>query len=361
MENYSTNVGEKFASNVITVFYETAVAPMITNDEYEGTIKGGGADRLNILSLSESQGLQDYDGTDLTLGDATESEGTFLVDQKKAYYFGIKSWDKFKSYVQDPESDLITQKAGELQEAVDAFVLGFYVDVASGNRVGTDYTTGTVTVTVTTGAVTGSGTTFTADMVGKGFKAAGHTSWYRIKTYTSGTAIVIEDDSDDETSAYTGGAIGAGAAYVIEADTAITLSATNTYETIVELRTKLNQSKTPKANRFLVVNSDVSAWLLKSDEFTHSTTRGDEVIANGEIGKVAGFTVYENEEVAGDSTTGFWPLAGHKSAIVFAMAFTETGTEDLLANFGKAYKGLNCYGGKVVDRRRTALASMFVK
>lgn len=361
MVNYSTNVGEHFASNVIEVFFETAVTPMITNDEYEGEIKGGGADRLNILSLSESEGLQDYTGADLTLGDAQESEGVLIVDQLKSYYFGIKSWDKFKSYVQDPESDLIQQKAGELQEAVDTFVLGFYTDVASGNRVGTDYTTGTVAVAVTTGVVTGTGTTFTSGMVGKGFKATGHTSWYRIKTFTSTTEIVIEDDKDDETSAYTGGAISAGASYVIEADTAITLSATNTYETIVELRTKLNQSKTPKSNRWLVVNSDVAAWLLKSDEFTHSTTRGDEVIANGEIGKVAGFTVYENEEVAGDSTTGFWCLAGHKSAIVFAMAFTETGVEDLIGNFGKAYKGLSTYGGKVVDRRRKALASMFVK
>lgn len=361
MADFSTNVGEHFASNVIAVFFETAVAPMITNDEYEGQIKGGGADRLNILSLSESEGLQSYTGATLTLGDATESEGTFIADQKKAYYFGIQSWDKFKSYVQDPESDLITQKAGELQEAVDTFVLAFYTDVASGNRVGTNYTTGTVEVTVTTGAVAGSSTVFVAGMVGKGFKATGHTSWYRIKTFTSTTVIVIEDDSDDETSAYTGGAISAGATYVIEANTAITLSASNTYETIVSLRTKLNQSKTPKANRWLVVNSDVSAWLLKSDEFTHSTTRGDEVIANGEIGKVAGFMVYENEEVAGSSTTGFWCLAGHKSAIVFAMAFTETGVEDLIGNFGKAYKGLNCYGGKVVDRRRKALATMFVK
>ncbi len=361
MDAYSAHAGEKFAQSVISVFFETAVAPMITNDKYEGTIKGGGADRLNVLSFSESQGLQDYDGSDLTLGAVLESEGTLIVDQKKAYYFGFKSWDEFKSYAENPKSDLIKQKTGELQEAVDAFILGFYTDVASGNRVGTDYATGTVEVTTSTGAVTGSGTTFVAGMVGKGFKAAGMTEWYRIKTFTSTTAIVIEDDKDDETSAYTGGAIAAGAAYVIEANTAITLSATNTYESIVALRTKLNKTKTPKADRWLVINSDVAAWVLKSDEFTHSTTRGDELIANGEIGTIAGFTVYENEEVAGDSTTGFWCLAGHKSAITFAMAFTKTGTEELQANFGDAYKGLNCHGGKVVDRRRTALASMFVK
>jgi hypothetical protein len=361
MENYSTNVGEKFAASLIQVFYEEAVAPMIGNTEYEGTITGGGADRLNILSVSEDQGLQNYTGADLTLGGVKESEATLVVDQKKAYYFAIKSWDKFKSYAEDPKSDLIQQKAGELVEAIDAFVLGLYGDVAAGNRIGTNYTTGTVTVDVTTGAVTGSGTTFTAAMVGKGFKALGHTAWYRVKTYTSATAIVIEDDSDDLASAYTGGAIGAGATYVVQANTAVTVDKTTIYSYIVDLKTKLNATKTPKTNRWLVVNSDISGLLDKSTEFTHATTSGDETLRNGRIGKIAGFTVYESEQVAGDSTNGLHILAGHKSAIVYALAFTKTGTEDLQKNFGDAYKGLNCYGAKVPDRRRKALAELFAK
>lgn len=70
-----------------------------------------------------------------------------------------------------------------------------------------NYSTGTVTVTAVTGAVAGSGTTFTSAMVGKGFKADGHTTWYRVKSFAVATSIVIEDDKDDVTSAYTGGAI----------------------------------------------------------------------------------------------------------------------------------------------------------
>lgn len=361
MDNYSTHVGEKFAASVIQVFYEEAVVPMIANTEYEGTITGGGADRLNILSVSEDEGLQNYTGADLTLGDVEESEATLIVDQKKAYYFAIKSWDKFKSYAEDPKSDLIRQKAGELVEAIDSYVLGLYGDVAAGNRIGTNYTTGTVTVTVTTGAVVGVGTTFTAAMVGKGFKAAGHTKWYRVKTFTDATNIVIEDDLDDEASAYTGGAISAGATYVIQANTAVTVAKTDIYSYIVDLKTKLNANKVPKTNRWLVVNSDISGLLDKSTEFTHATTAGDEVLRNGRIGKIAGFTVYESEQIAGDSTNGLHILAGHKSAIVYALAFTKTGTEDLKANFGDAYKGLNCYGAKVPDRRRSALAELFCK
>ena len=60
-------------------------------------------------------------------------------------------------------------------------------------------------------------------------------------------------------------------------------------------------------------------------------------------------------------TNGWHCLAGHKSAITFALGFTETGIEDLTGNFGKVYKGLNVYGAKVVDERRKALAELYCK
>ncbi len=355
---YATNFGEMFASGAIEKFYETGVTPMITNDDYEGEIKDKSS-RLNVLTFTESQGLQTYSGSNLTLGDVNESEGQLVTDQQKAFYFRIKSLDVFKSYVKDPESTLMIEKAGQLQEAIDLYVLGLYTKVASGSRVGTDYTTGTVTVTVTTGAVTGSGTTFTAAMVGKGFKALGHTLWYRIKTYSSATAIVIEDDKDDETSAYTGGAIGAGATYVIEANTPVTPTASTIHSYVLKLRRRLQQNKIPLAGRWLVINSYASEILNQASVIVRATDADTANIKNGFMGRLAGFDIYENEQIAGDNTNGFWILAGHKSAITFAMAFVETGIEDLQGNFGKAYKGLNVYGAKVVDERRKALAALF--
>lgn len=84
----------------------------------------------------------------------------------------------------------------------------------------------------------------------------------------------------------------------------------------------------PKKDRWLVVNADISGVLIKSDDFTHATA-GDEILRSGEIGRIAGFTVYENEEVAGDSN-GWHVLAGHPSAITFAKAFVETEIEPTL-------------------------------
>ncbi len=361
MEAYSTNVGEKFAAKVIKKFSEVAVTPQITNDNYEAVAKEGGAITVNILSYF-APALGNYTGADMSLGSVTESEGELTIDQKKYFYFKILNWDKFKSYGEDPKDDLYDQEAINLQEAVDTFVLGIYGDAAAGQRVGTSYTTGSVEIAVTTGAVTGTGTTFASGMVGKGFKALGHTYWYRVKTYTSATAIVIEDDYDDETSAYTGGAIGAGATYEVQANTCVTVAVGTIYSYIVSLKTYLTKAKNPKQDRWLVVNADIAGLIDKCTELIHATTAGDDVIRNGFMGTLAGFKVYQNEQVAGDSTTGWHILAGHKSAITFAQAYTESAIEnDLIGNFGKAYKGLNCYGAKVIDRRRSALTELFCK
>lgn len=359
MDQYATNIAEGFAKTALVKVFETAVTPMITNDDYEGEIKNEKS-LLHIATFGESQGLQDYTGSDLTKGTVTESDCEFRTDQQKAYYFEVKDIDRFKAYVEDPESSLMVEKGGQLQEAIDSYVLDIaQADAASGNRVGTDYTTGTVTVTVTTGAVVGSGTTFTSAMVGLGFKATGHSAWYRIKTFTDATHITIEDDSDDKTSAYTGGAIGAGATYTIEAVTPVSMAtAGNPYTMLLDLKQKLDASKTPKKGRWVVVNSYFMRRLLKEDVVVRDTEKGETRTENGEVMKIAGFTLYENEQVAGNLTTGYWAVAGVKSAITFAMAFTRTQIEgDIIGNFGKRYKGLNVYGAKVPDVRRRHLAA----
>lgn len=361
MANYGTNVGEKFAKNTLKIFFQRAISPDITNQDYEGEIKGGGADRLNVLTFG-ALALKNYTGVAMTVDTPSESEGQLIVNQKKAYYFQIESFAKFSSYVENPESTLIDTAGKTLARTVDNFVLALYAKVGAGNRVGTDYTTGTVTVTTVTGAVTGSGTTFTAAMVGLGFKAAGHTAWYRVKTYTSATAIVIEDDLDDVASAYTGGTIGAGAAFTIEANTSITVTKSTIFDYLVDVKTKLDQREIPAEDRWIALPSLVANLLLKSAQLqTAVDTAYEDVIKKGILGYVAGFKVYSNEQVSGDNTTGYYCLAGHKAFITFAMAFTESGMEPFIGGFGNNFKGLNCYGAKVIDERRKAGAYLFAK
>lgn len=73
-----------------------------------------------------------------------------------------------------------------------------------------DYITGTITTLANAGtAVTGSGSTWTAQMVGRGFKINADSEWHFIKTFTSTTSIALE-------TKYQGAAIAAGtSAYTI--------------------------------------------------------------------------------------------------------------------------------------------------
>lgn len=70
-----------------------------------------------------------------------------------------------------------------------------------------DYTTGTVTVTNDSTTVTGSGTTFTAGMVGRYIKITGDGFWYKIASFTNATTINLQKKYQ--------GATAAGANYTI--------------------------------------------------------------------------------------------------------------------------------------------------
>ena len=169
---------------------------------------------------------------------------------------------------------------------------------------------------------------------------------------------MIEDDSDDNISVYTGGAISAGAAYTIEAATVRTVTKANIIDYIDELAEKLDANEIPKENRWIVVNAKIAHLIKKSEEYTPAIESAyQDVVKKGLLGQISGFDVYQNEQVYGNNTTGYYIMAGHKSAITFVMEYKQSAIEeDIIGDFGKAYKGLIVYGAKILDERRKALA-----
>lgn len=371
MATYPTKLIEAFASQALKIFYDRSVSDAITNSDYEGEIKDKSS-ILNVLTFG-ALGSHNYSGDDMVPDDLTESNCQLVTNQAKYFYFKVKDWDTFRSYVKNPENTIVEQVGNEIKKVVDTFVLTFHADVGAGNRVGTDLvgadvSGGAVTVTVTTetGAVLASGAVFSSGMVGKAFKAVGHTKWYRIKTYTSTTQIIIEDDLDDTASAYTGGAISAGADFTIQANTAVQVTKDTVYAKILALSTVLNDDEIPQENRWLVVPAQIGQLIRLSPEYVGVGSEGGrESVQNGKLpGQYAGFDIYEVSEarIDGDSTNGYHCLGGHKSAICFAMGLVRNQVEnDLIANFGKAYKSLYVYGAKVADERRKALVDGFFK
>lgn len=174
---------------------------------------------------------------------------------------------------------------------------------------------------------------------------------------------MIEDDSDDNDSAYSGGAISAGAAYTIEAAAVRTLTVSNVVLYIDELAEKLDDNEIPPEDRWLVINAKVAHLIRRSEDFTPAVESAyKDVVQKGLIGEISGFKVVQNQQVSGNNTTGYYILAGHKSAITFCMEYRESKIEkDVIGEFGKRYKALWVYGAKVLDERRKALAYLWCK
>jgi len=363
MATLGANYGEIFGRNSLKKFFASSISPDITNNKWEGEIKGGKGDRVNILTYG-NVAWEEYTGADITFSDIPEVEGQMILNKQRSNAFRILDWDKFKSYAVDAESTESTTTADLLKQEVDAYNLAFYADTAAGNVVGTDYTTGTVTVTATTGAVVGNGTTFTSAMVGCGFKAATHTNWYRVKTYTNATSIVIEDDKDDEASAYTGVAVAGSTAFTIQGYAKVQVAYNTIDGYILKLKEALDQkgsdgSTCPRSGRFIVVPSKIESIMLQSSQLTpYTPSVAEDVVMKGIIGQYRGFKVFRSEEVTGSNSVGYRVLAGHPMAITHAFVqINSTVVKDLEKNFGKGYKQLVAYGSKVLDQRRKYLAT----
>lgn len=361
----ATTLAQGFSNRLLKEMYDRSLTDQIVNRDYQGEINQVGS-KLNILNIARIT-EKTYSGSNLSVDDLYENNATLTIDQYKSFYWRELTIDNWKSYIKDPHSTVVAQKADERNKNMDEFVLALHGDVAAGNRVGTDYTTGTVTVANSTGVVTGSGTTFTSSMVGKGFKATGHTKWYRVKTYTSATQITIEDDLDDVTSAYTGGAINAGATYTIEANTAVSITTSNLLEKVADLKEKLDKaeandkSSVPDENRWLIVPPEFENTVVRASGIAlHVPQVYEDLVRRGFMGMLLGFKIFRSNRLAGDNTDGYHVLAGHNNWVTFAEKLLESNIEeDLIGNFGSAYKDLFVYGAKVPDSRRHFAAELF--
>lgn len=361
----AATIAQGFSQKILREMYDKDLTDAIVNRDYQGEINGVGS-KLSILNFDRVS-EKTYTGSDLTADNLTENNAELVINQYKAFYWKEMVLDNWLSYIKDPHPTIVAQVAQERNKNMETFVLNSYSDVGAGNRIGTNYTTGTVTVDAVTGQVTGSGTTFTASMAGKGFKAAGHTKWYRVKTFNSATDIIIEDDLDDATSAYTGGAIGAGASYTVEAATPISITTSNLLEVVADLKTKLDSAElygnnaVPDDGRFLIVPPEFENTLVRSAGVAlHVPEVYSDLVKRGFVTMLQGFKVFRSNRLQGNNTDGYHIIAGHRNWMTFAEKVLQVRMEeDIDGNFGTAYKDLFVYGKKVTDARRHQAAELF--
>jgi hypothetical protein len=364
----ATTIAQGFSQKLLLEMYDRSLLDTIVNRDYQGEINGVGS-KLNILNFSRIS-EKTYTGANLSADSLTENNATLTIDQYKSFYWKEMTLDNWLSYIKSPHSTVVSQKADERNRNMEIFALGLWEDAGAGNWVGENYTTGTVTVDAVTGAVTGAGgATFDATMVGKPFKAEGHNTWYRIKTFSGAQAIIIEDDNDDVASAYTGGAIVAGASFIIQAHTVTTITTTNLLEYVTKCKLALDkaeangESTVPDSDRFLIVPPEFESVLVRASGVAlHVPEVYQELVKKGFVTELQGFKVFRSNRLDGDNTDGYHIVFGHPNWMTFAEKLLQADMEeDIVGNFGTAYKDLFVYGAKVTDSRRNFGGQLFAK
>ncbi len=357
-QNLAAFTPVKYSLKLVELLYNDTLYPFITNTSYEGQIKDSG-DRVRVRTAAKITLSAYTKGMSLVKQDLNPTSEDLVIDQQQYFSFGVDDVDKIQNDI-DTISEYAMNTKNDMAELIDTDMLSYMrknvgqsEDSLTSNAIGTAYSTGTVTVAVTTGVVTGSGTTWTAAMVGGYFKAAGHTKYYLVTARNSNTEIVIADLG---ATTYSGGAIGAGATYSIDAATAIALTKSNVYQYIVSLRTALGKSLAPKEGRFMVVNSQFEGLLLQSPEFIPAVQSAyNNVVEKGLLGSIAGFKIYSSELIDGNNSTGYWFVAGTKDYCAFAAQIMKTSVVPSEADpnsFVSTCKGLLVYGRKVFEGNR---------
>lgn len=349
-----TNFGEKFSANTLKKFYANALAPAITNSDYEGEIKTFG-DRVNVLTFLEDIPLGDYTpGSDMNVSHPEDTENTLHIAYKKYYNFDIDKVDKLFTYVDDEDSTLITNAAQVLARNIDTLILTNAYYAKAGSYVGVNHllvgdgsdTNCSVATTATGGTITLdlAGTTggdqpvenkniddnatssilyragFGSDVVGKAIRLVSQsgatTDWWRITAASNTFAVTVENwDSgvsvkDNENRAQNGDILSGvhiagdkdadggpilenGWGYEIQAAIPTTVSATTIYDAIVDLSTALTDNDIPMTDRHLSLPAAYEGMLRKAAEMQPDIAMyHDSVIINGKIGRVAGFDIH---------------------------------------------------------------------
>ena len=127
------------------------------------------------------------------------------------------------------------------------------------------------------------------------------------------------------------------------------------YETLVDLAVTLTEANVPSTGRWVVLPPWYHGLLLKDSRFISAgTAKTDATLANGFVGRAAGFDIYESNNVPNTNGTLYKVIAGYSGALSYAEQILDVEAYRPELRFADAVKGLHVYGAKVV--RPTGLA-----
>jgi len=139
-----------------------------------------------------------------------------------------------------------------------------------------------------------------------------------------------------------------GTASAPKSDLAPSGGYTKAYDYLVDLGVLLGASNVPRQGRWVIVPPWYHGLLQKDLRFVagYSPMQSD-IIQNGVVGKAAGFTVMESNNVLVENTSTYSITAGYPGAITYADQIVETIAFRPEQFFADAVKGLHVYGSKL--------------
>lgn len=303
-------IPEIWSGKLQVKFYKSTVLSEITNNDWEGEIKGSG-DKVHIRSIPTIT-IRDYTkGLNLTNEVPESTPIELTIDKGKYFSVVVDDVDEVQADVR--LMDMFTNDASEqMKIAIDGSVLqSVYADAAAANK-GTN-----------AGAISGG-----------------------INLGTANAALALTKDGASSTKAI--------------------------LDLILDMGQCLDEQNVPEDGRWLVIAPWAAALLKKSDLRQAYLTGDDESpLRNGKIGMIDRFTIYTSNNLAkvadnagttgttADDYNGFYFMAGTRDAISFASQITNVETLRAQATFGNIVRGLNVYGYKVV--KPEALVTAYVK
>lgn len=170
-----------------------------------------------------------------------------------------------------------------------------------------------------------------------------------LRAYTDRAAYSLADAIDQDIAAeYTNAGL---------TDITATLGTDDLYDKFVDAGRQLDEANVPRMGRWVVVTPKGYAQLLKNTNFIHATVEGDRILRTGEIGTIAGFTVFMSNNLVTTTTNVYKYMYGTRDGITHARQLTG-GPEAIRREdvFEIGIRGRLAWGNKVVQS--TALGTI---
>lgn len=188
-----------------------------------------------------------------------------------------------------------------------------------------------------------------------------------LNSYTKRAAIGIKNTVvPDLLGADIYGAAGLARSSTVAGDASAVLSAANLYDELNEIRQLHEDANTwMEGEMWASVPPVVMKFVRTSSELIHATEKGDMLIRDGKLTKLAGFNLIpvSASHLTGAGTAGapYHCLTGNTESIHFAEQLNKIRSMDLENSFDRGISGLFVYGRKVFAQNANTLCDWTVQ